>query len=193
VSEIGAERRPASGAKSILCFDGRSTDLLVERRLHRRPGGWAVMHSALVLRDCFPAVASKRTGEAAPPNHEGVARDPDPAGVAAARDPDPAGVAALLDIASDAISDKRDRGRSLDSKSASLAGFTGLILSINGALGQPLLDERLGNVGEIVATSFFFVAIVSLLVSGAAGNYGGANAAGLSWHGPPPTAQLRRP
>lgn len=42
--------------------------------------------------------------------------------------PDAKGVAALVAIATDAVEDERERGRVLDGTTASLAGFTGLIL-----------------------------------------------------------------
>jgi hypothetical protein len=69
----------------------------------------------------------------------------------------------LLAIALDAMKDERERGRALDSKSASIAGFTGLILSVNAAVANPLFDDKLGPVGEIVAPTFFFIAIAALL------------------------------
>jgi hypothetical protein len=61
----------------------------------------------------------------------------EPPDESAAGDPDPSGVSALLAIATDTVTDERERGRALDSKSASLAGFSGVILSVNGLLAGP--------------------------------------------------------
>jgi hypothetical protein len=79
--------------------------------------------------------------------------------------PDPGGVAALLAIATDAVADERDRGRALDSKTVSLAGFTGLILSVNGLLAGPIFKQKLGSVGRPLAQVFFFLAMSCLLLA----------------------------
>jgi hypothetical protein len=79
--------------------------------------------------------------------------------------PNAEGVAALLAIATDAVADERERGRALDTKCASLAGFTGLILSLTGAFAPALLDSKLGKIGQPTAEVAFFVAIVSLLLA----------------------------
>jgi hypothetical protein len=79
--------------------------------------------------------------------------------------PDAKGVAALLAIATDAVEDERERGRALDSKTASLAGFTGLILSVNGLLAGPIFKQKLGSVGRPLAQMFFFVAMLCLLLA----------------------------
>ena len=42
------------------------------------------------------------------------------------------------EIATGTVTDERERGRALDSKSASLAGFSGVILSVNGLLAGPV-------------------------------------------------------
>ena len=47
----------------------------------------------------------------------------------------------------------------------SLAGFTGLILSLTGAFAPALLDSKLGKIGQPIAEVAFFVAIVSLLLA----------------------------
>jgi uncharacterized membrane protein SirB2 len=78
---------------------------------------------------------------------------------------DPEGVAALVAIATDAVEDERERGRALDSKTASLAGFTGLILSVNGLLAGPIFKQKLGNVGRPLAQAFFFLAMLCLLLA----------------------------
>jgi hypothetical protein len=79
--------------------------------------------------------------------------------------PDPEGVAALLAIATDAVEDERERGRQLDNKCASLAGFTGLILSITGVLTPALVNPKLGHVGQPVAEVAFAAGILSLLAA----------------------------
>jgi hypothetical protein len=79
--------------------------------------------------------------------------------------PDPEGVAALLAIATGAMNDERDRGRALDAKTVSIAGFSGLILSLNGAIAKPLFDEQLGSAGGIVARACFFASIAALLAA----------------------------
>lgn len=66
----------------------------------------------------------------------------------------------LLGIAESVIADERDRGRALDSKTGSLAAFSGAILAIDVALGQGLVDRDLGQVGTpIVAISFLVAAL----------------------------------
>jgi hypothetical protein len=75
------------------------------------------------------------------------------------------GVAALLAIATETVADERDRGRALDAKAASLTGFTGLILSVNGALASAFLNHHLGPVGKPLAIVFFFLAIILLLAA----------------------------
>jgi hypothetical protein len=77
----------------------------------------------------------------------------------------PEGVAALLVTATDAVADKRERGRVLDTKCASLAGFTGLILSITGALTPALVDRKLGAVGKPLAEATFGLPILFLLAA----------------------------
>jgi hypothetical protein len=79
--------------------------------------------------------------------------------------PNPEGVAALLSIAEDAIGDERERGRELDTKMASLVGFTGLILSLNVTLALPLLDRKLGWLGDFLMRVGFLVAVVALLIA----------------------------
>jgi hypothetical protein len=98
--------------------------------------------------DCF-----KQKDETATPTQE-------PAG-----QPNEEGVAVLLTIATETVADERDRGRALDAKAASLTGFTGLILSVNGALASAFLSHHLGAVGKPVAIVFFFLAIILLLAA----------------------------
>jgi hypothetical protein len=79
--------------------------------------------------------------------------------------PDPKGVEALLSIATDAIDDERERGRSLDQKAASVTALVGVTLSINATLGRPLLNAELGPVGDIAVRTGFLLAVVGLLVA----------------------------
>jgi hypothetical protein len=103
-----------------------------------------------LCKECFAAPPP------APP-----AGDPAPDAPAA----NPEGVAALLAIATDAVEDERERGRALDTKCASLAGFTGLILSITAALTPALVDHKLGTVGKPLAETTFGLAILFLLAA----------------------------
>lgn len=77
----------------------------------------------------------------------------------------PEGVAALLSIAENAIDDERQRGRGLDDKMASLVGFIGLILPINLVFAVPLLDRKLGPVGNAAMRVGFVVAAAALLLA----------------------------
>lgn len=85
---------------------------------------------------------------------------------AVARSPeaDREGVEALLKISEDTIEDERERGRALDTKAASLVGFSGLILSLNGAVAKPLFDADLGSY-ETPVKILFGIAILSLFIA----------------------------
>jgi hypothetical protein len=102
-----------------------------------------------LCRDCF-SESGTETADSSP--------EPEPA-----RPADPAGVAALVQIATDAIADERDRGRALDEKSASLAGFSGVILSVDALLAGPVFKQQLGSVGHPLALVSFFLAMGTLL------------------------------
>jgi hypothetical protein len=84
--------------------------------------------------------------------------------IAGSNEPNEGGVEALLKIAEDTVEDERERGRSLDTKTGSLVGFSGLILSLNGAVAKPLFDADLGSF-ETPVKVLFGVAIASLLVA----------------------------
>jgi hypothetical protein len=103
----------------------------------------------LFCRDCFegrePATDDEADEAAGPADREGVA--------------------ALLKIAAGTVEDERERGRALDTKTASLAGFTGVILSINGALAGTLFHQKLGPVGRPIAEVCFVGAVISLLLA----------------------------
>lgn len=109
----------------------------------------------LLCRDCFaPPVGSSDVTDGA------AERDDRPVGP-----PDEDGIAALLAIALDTLDDERDRGRMLDTKTASMMSFTGLVLSINVALAKPLFAQDLGCVGGVAMKVAFLVAIPSLLAA----------------------------
>lgn len=120
-----------------------------------------------LCKECFP-VSEDGTPESsgepqAEPAGGGVVPVRKAAAVAAATAADQDGVAELLAIATDTVADERDRGRALDTKTASLAGFTGLILSVNGALAGLLFSKPFGSVGKPLALAFFFIALLFLL------------------------------
>ncbi len=75
------------------------------------------------------------------------------------------GIAELVRIAEGVTADERDRGRQLDSKSASLAGFSGLILTIDVALARSVFGLDLGDVGNVAARAGFVVAATALLLA----------------------------
>jgi hypothetical protein len=84
--------------------------------------------------------------------------------IAGSNEPNEGGVEALLRIAEDTVEDERERGRSLDTKTGSLVGVSGLILSVNGAVAKPLFDADLASF-ETPIKVLFGVAIASLLVA----------------------------
>lgn len=72
----------------------------------------------------------------------------------------------MLAIATDAVDDERARGRALDGKAATLTGYSGLILSVNGLLAGPVFKQKhLGAVGRPLAQVFFGLAIACLLLA----------------------------
>jgi hypothetical protein len=73
------------------------------------------------------------------------------------------GIAELIRIAEATVDDERQRGRQLDTKSASLAGFSGLILSIDTALARSVFGLDLGSVGDAVARAGFILSSIALL------------------------------
>lgn len=75
------------------------------------------------------------------------------------------GIAELVRIAEGVVADERDRGRQLDTKSTSLAGFSGLILTIDTALARSVLNLEFGGLGNIFARGGFAVASVALLAA----------------------------
>jgi hypothetical protein len=124
----------------------------------------------MLCRECFPVDAHPVDEKSADPRTDkgsgaGIVPIPEAAATATLVRADPDGVAALLAIASDTVADERERGRALDTKTASLAGFTGLILSVNGALASLLFTKKLGSVGKPVALSLLFIALGLLLLA----------------------------
>jgi hypothetical protein len=124
----------------------------------------------ILCKECFPVAKRRSAEESAEPRTEaaggaGVVPIREAAPTATVTEADRDGVAALLAIATDTVADERERGRALDTKTASLAGFTGLILSVNGALAGLLFTKKLGSVGKPVALSFFFIALGFLLLA----------------------------
>jgi hypothetical protein len=73
----------------------------------------------------------------------------------------------LLALAQGVIADERLRGQNLDSKTASLAAFSGTILALDVTLGQGLLRRELGSVGDWLLPSFFLLGAAGLLVAAA--------------------------
>jgi hypothetical protein len=111
-----------------------------------------------LCKDCFPASESDASADSAEDRAGST-------GVDVASTANPEGVAELLAIATDAVADERERGRALDTKTASLAGFTGLILSVDGALAGPLFSRHLGSLGRPLALVLFLIAVVFLLLA----------------------------
>ena len=71
-------------------------------------------------------------------------------------------VAELLALTREMLDDERTRGQGLDSKSATLAGFTGTILALTTTLGAQQLDNDLGSVGTPVFQCLFIVSVLAL-------------------------------
>jgi hypothetical protein len=74
-------------------------------------------------------------------------------------------VEALLRLTEAALSDERERGKNLDTKTASLAAFSGAILTLNLAFGQAPLEHPLGKVGDWLVPVAFIVAALALVTS----------------------------
>src|SRR5687767_12724428 len=71
-------------------------------------------------------------------------------------------VGALLEITERIIDDERARGANLTSKTSTLAGFSGTILSVVAVFGRELFRLDLGGVGEPVVRMLFLVSVVAL-------------------------------
>jgi hypothetical protein len=68
-------------------------------------------------------------------------------------------------IAEAVLDDERERGKNLDTKTASLAAFSGTILALDATLGQSLLKRDLGCVGNVTVPAFFLLAAAALLLA----------------------------
>jgi hypothetical protein len=110
----------------------------------------------LLCKQCFEPIEEQK-----PDGEDRGDNPPVPSSAAPNKD----GVTALLAIATEAMKDERERGQNLDTKCASLAGFTGLILSIDGALAGPLFSQKLGSIGQPIAEVSFVIAILFLLMA----------------------------
>ena len=77
------------------------------------------------------------------------------------------GIAELIRLSEAEVSDERNRGRQLDGKTASFAGFSGLVLTIDVALARSVFGLDLGSVGDIVARGGLIVASIALLIAAA--------------------------
>jgi hypothetical protein len=78
---------------------------------------------------------------------------------------DEVGIAELVRLAEGACTDEWDRGRALDTKTASSAAFSGLVLTIDTALARSVFDINLGSVGNVLARAGLLVASLALLVA----------------------------
>jgi hypothetical protein len=85
--------------------------------------------------------------------------------MSAQQEPNPEAVETLWGFAEDVLADERDRGKNLDSKTASLATFSGTILALDATLGQSLLRRELGSTGDDLLPAFFLLAAAALLVA----------------------------
>lgn len=76
-------------------------------------------------------------------------------------------VVQCLEIMREVSAEQRARGRHLDLKSGTLAGFSGTALTLNTTLGRPLLQTDLSACASTVVTTSFVVAVIAF--GGAAG------------------------
>jgi hypothetical protein len=77
-------------------------------------------------------------------------------------EPAPESVSTLLSTVQRLFDDELQRGRELDTKMATLAGFSGTILALTATISTDLLALRVGGLAEAVMRVLFAVAIVSL-------------------------------
>jgi hypothetical protein len=76
-------------------------------------------------------------------------------------EPNPEAVEELLGLAQRFLEDERARGQALDTKTSTLAGFSGAILALTATLGAALFDRDLGGVAPVVQ-ALFGVAVMAL-------------------------------
>jgi hypothetical protein len=77
-------------------------------------------------------------------------------------EPNEASVGELFGIVQGLLEDERSRGQTLETKTATLAGFTGAILALTVGFGRDLLRLDLGRIGDLVFALFFAAAVVAL-------------------------------
>jgi hypothetical protein len=70
-----------------------------------------------------------------------------------------------LTIMNAVIAEQRARARHLDTKTGTIAGFCATALTLNVALGLPLLREDLGATGETLARLSFGIAVAALAIA----------------------------
>jgi hypothetical protein len=75
--------------------------------------------------------------------------------------PNPEAVDELLELVHRLMSDERTRGQTIDTKTSTLAGFSGAILALTATLGAALFDRRLGSI-EPALQGLFVVAVTTL-------------------------------
>jgi hypothetical protein len=68
----------------------------------------------------------------------------------------------LFKIVERLVDDERTRGQGLETKTSTLAGFTGAILALTATLGRDLLKLDLGSVGDVAQGVLFALAIMAL-------------------------------
>ena len=68
----------------------------------------------------------------------------------------------LFGIVQRLLEDERSRGQAIETKTSTLAGFTGAILALTVGFGRDLLRLDLGRIGDAVFAVFFAVAVVAL-------------------------------
>jgi hypothetical protein len=76
-------------------------------------------------------------------------------------------VATVDEIVSRLMDDERARGQGLESKTSTLAGFTGAILALTAGGGRELLKLELGPVGDVSVRILYLVSIAALATAAA--------------------------
>ena len=75
--------------------------------------------------------------------------------------PNPEAVEELLGVVRGLMEDERARGQLLDTKTSTLAGFSGAILALTATLGAGLFERDLGDIGPAVQ-ALFVIAVITL-------------------------------
>lgn len=127
---------------------------LKHKRELQAQSGKAAVHGAFVRRTCDRERVSRwRKSRGRPRATEPV--EPERFGL-------PDSVKECLEILVDVRNQERARGRHLDTKTASLLGFSAVTLTLNVTLGSSLLQRALSQTWHNVARYSFLVAVVSL-------------------------------